>query len=66
MTITMANEILSMEQLDTVSGGDRKEYYEIANLLPKIPEKWQDVKGTTYDGFRLMTPETDYKESSKI
>ena len=62
----MTYEILSMNELDAVSGGDRKEYHEIANLLPKIPEKWQDVKGDTYDGFRLMTPETDYKESSKI
>ena len=57
MTNTMANEILSMNELDRVSGGTWKEYYEIANLLPKIPEKWQDVKGTTYDGFRFMTPE---------
>ena len=53
----MTNEILSMEQLDAVSGGDRKEYYEIADLLPKIPDTWQDNKGLTYDGFRRMTPE---------
>ena len=57
MTNTMATEILSMNELDRVSGGDRKEYYEIANLLPTIPEKWLDNKGLTYDGFRRMTPE---------
>lgn len=29
----MTYEILSMNELDAVSGGDRKEYHEIANLL---------------------------------
>ena len=49
MTNTMANEILSMNELDRVSGGDRKEYFEIANLL--------DERGRTHNSFRLMTPE---------
>ena len=53
----MTYEMLSMEQLDAVSGGTWKEYDEIADLLPTIPEKWQDNKGLTYDGFRRMTPE---------
>ena len=57
MTNTMTNEIFSMNELDGVSGGDRKEYFEIANLLPTIPEKWLDERGRTHNSFRLMTPE---------
>ena len=53
----MTYGILSMNELDRVSGGDRKEYFEIANLLPKIPEKWLDERGRTHHSFRLMTPE---------
>ena len=30
----MTNEILSMNELDAVSGGTWKEYFEIAKLLP--------------------------------
>ena len=53
----MIKKLMSMNELDAVSGGTWKEYDEIADLLPTIPEKWQDNKGLTYDGFRRMTPE---------
>lgn len=48
MTNTMANEILSMNELDRVSGGDRKEYYEIAKLLPSALLESRNELGETY------------------
>lgn len=53
----MTIELMSMNELDAVSGGTWKEYFEIANLLPGIPDKWQDMKGCTFDGFRLRDPD---------
>ena len=56
MTNTMAYEILGMEQLDGVSGGDRKEYFEIAKLLPSALLESRNELGETYFAERYMYP----------
>ena len=39
MTNTMANEILSMNELDGVSGGTNHEYKELREILPTMGMK---------------------------
>ena len=56
MTNTMATEILSMNELDRVSGGTWKEYFEIANLLPSALLESRNALGETYFAKCYMYP----------
>ena len=52
----MTKEMMSMEQLDTVSGGTWKEYFEIANLLPSALLESRNELGETYFAKCYMYP----------
>ena len=56
MATTMATEILSMNELDRVSGGTWKEYFEIANLLPSALLESRNELGETYFAKCYMYP----------
>ena len=57
ITITMTNEILGMNELDRVSGGTWKEYKEIADLLPAVPQDIFEDRGYFSGSFRRMKPD---------
>lgn len=60
MTNAKANEMMNMEQLDSVSGGNNGEYKEIRELLPMITvENYPDIDGAVRieDEKYYMNPE---------
>ena len=53
----MIKELMSMNELDAVSGGTFKEYREISKLLPGVPVETADEKHQPYVAERYMRPE---------
>ena len=58
----MTNEMLNLEQLDEVSGGNNGEYKEIRKLLPMITvANYPDI-----DGAVRIEDETRYMEPNEV